>query len=123
MGPPQNVFCHSGGSGTVKEPLNASRSASSITCCVPTLRAMSFPSRIQRRTVSGLRPTRRAASGTVSMRALLVVACYNTGDGATSCALERHSGAKDGDVVGVEGAIARHHDRVEAQRLAQDHPV
>ena len=37
-------------------------------CCVPTFRAGSFPSRIQRRTVSGFLPVRRAASGTVIMR-------------------------------------------------------
>jgi hypothetical protein len=39
---------------------------------VPTLRARSFPSRIQRLMVSGFRPARRAASGTVS-----IVVYYN----------------------------------------------
>ena len=43
-----------------------------MTCWVPTFLAASFPSRIQRRTVSGLRPTRRAASGTVN-----IVVYYN----------------------------------------------
>lgn len=38
-----------------------------MTCCVPTLRARSFPERIQRRIVSGSLPVRRAASGTVNM--------------------------------------------------------
>lgn len=51
-----------------------SRSDSSITCCVPTLRALSLPERIQRRIVSGSRPARRAASGTVST----VARYYNT---------------------------------------------
>ena len=45
----------------------SSRSASSTRYWVPTLVERSLPSRIQRRTVSGLRPTRRAASGTVSI--------------------------------------------------------
>lgn len=53
-------------------PVNASRSASSTTCWVPTRVERSRPERIQRRMVSGLRPVRRAASGTVS-----IVACYN----------------------------------------------
>src|SRR5437867_1273196 len=43
-------------------------------CCVPTFLAGSLPDRIQRRTVSGFLPTRRAASGTVN----IVVAYYYT---------------------------------------------
>jgi hypothetical protein len=55
------------GSGIELAPVNAARSASSITCCVPTLRARSRPDLIQRRIVSGSRRARRAASGTVIM--------------------------------------------------------
>ncbi len=44
-----------------------SRSFSSMTCWVPTLLARNRPSRIQRLIVSGLRPTLRAAWGTVSI--------------------------------------------------------
>ena len=58
--------------GTAIPPrVTSSRSPSSMTCCVPTLRDGSFPALIHRRIVSGLRPTRRAASGTVSATALL----------------------------------------------------
>jgi hypothetical protein len=38
-----------------------------MTCCVPTFRARSFPSRIHLRMVSGFLPVRLAASGTVSI--------------------------------------------------------
>lgn len=74
IGPPQNVFCHSGGSGNRSDVSSryASRSCSSRTCRVPTLRAGSLPSRIHRRMVSGWRPARLAASGTVN----IVVANY-----------------------------------------------
>ena len=48
-------------------PVTAVRSASSIRCCVPTFCDRRRPLRIQRRTVSGSRPTLRAASGTVSI--------------------------------------------------------
>lgn len=51
----------------------AKRSAGSIRCCVPIRRERRRPERIHRRTVSGLQPTLRAASGTVSM----LLACYN----------------------------------------------
>lgn len=44
---------------------SASSASSSTRCWVPTRSERSRPSRIQRRMVSGLRPTRRAASGTV----------------------------------------------------------
>src|SRR5680860_471867 len=44
-----------------------SSSTSSIRCWVPTFSERRRPVRIQRRTVSALRPTRRAASGTVSI--------------------------------------------------------
>jgi len=46
------------------------KSSSSIRCCVPILVAFSRPERIQRRTVSGSRLVRRAASGTVSIVAI-----------------------------------------------------
>jgi len=49
------------------------KSSSSIKCCVPTLVDLRRPERIQRRTVSGSRLARRAASGTVS----IVVTYYN----------------------------------------------
>ena len=61
-----------GGSGTVAPSAGAARSASSIRCWVPTRCARRRPERIRRRTVSGLRRTRRAASGTVTK----VVTCY-----------------------------------------------
>jgi hypothetical protein len=47
--------------------VTSARSASSIMCWVPILVALRRPERIQRRTVSGSRLVRRAASGTVSM--------------------------------------------------------
>lgn len=46
------------------------RSPSSMRCWVPILVAFKRPDLIQRRTVSGLRLVRRAASGTVSIVAL-----------------------------------------------------
>jgi hypothetical protein len=46
------------------------RSPSSMKCWVPILVAFKRPDLIQRRTVSGLRLVRRAASGTVSVVAL-----------------------------------------------------
>jgi hypothetical protein len=49
------------------------KSFSSIRCCVPIRVALSLPERIQRRTVSGSRFVRRAASGTVS----IVATYYN----------------------------------------------
>lgn len=67
------VCVQKAGSGTEPAPVTAARSASSITCCVPTLRAARRPARIHRLIVSGLRPVRRAASGTVST----VVEYYN----------------------------------------------
>ena len=54
------------------------RSSSSIRCCVPILVAFKRPERIQRRTVSGSRLVRRAASGTVS----IVATYYNKSSGA-----------------------------------------
>ena len=63
-----------GNGRTVSASVKAARSFSSIRCCVPILVALSRPERIQRRTVSGSRFVRRAASGTVST----VVAYYNT---------------------------------------------
>lgn len=74
IGRPERVAFHAFGSGSISpSPRDPSRSASSITCCVPTLRARSRPERIQRRIVSGSRPAFRAASGTVSIG----VAYYN----------------------------------------------
>lgn len=46
--------------------MTCARSASSIMCWVPILVALRRPDRIQRRTVSGSRLVRRAASGTVN---------------------------------------------------------
>jgi hypothetical protein len=64
---PERVVIQPSGRGAISpSSSDASRSASSITCCVPTLLARSLPDRIQRLIVSGSRPTRRAASGTVS---------------------------------------------------------
>lgn len=56
------------GSSTVASA-DAGRSSSSIMCCRPTLRARILPARIQRRTVSGSRPTRLATSITVNIAA------------------------------------------------------
>lgn len=75
IGRPERVFSQGGGSGSISPSSSIdARSASSITCCVPTLRARNLPDRIQRRIVSGSRPARRAASGTVSTG----VVYYNT---------------------------------------------
>jgi len=65
IGSPVSVRPHGAGRGRLSAPIKACRSASSITCCVPTLRALRRPDRIQRLTVSGSLPTFLAASGTV----------------------------------------------------------
>ena len=62
-----------GSTNTAFASVSCARSASSIMCWVPILVARSRPERIQRRTVSGSRLVRRAASGTVSN----VASCYN----------------------------------------------
>lgn len=58
---------HPRGARSVASARISSRSASSIRYCVPTRIDRRRPSRIQRRTVSGLRRSLRAASGTVSI--------------------------------------------------------
>ena len=74
MGPRAAVRRQPGGKGrTDFASVTSARSASSIKCWLPILVARSRPDRIQRRTVSGSRLVRRAASGTVS----IVVAYYN----------------------------------------------
>jgi len=65
IGSPVAVRDQLGGSGRRWDITAAARSASSMTCWVPTLCARSRPDRIQRRTVSASRCSRRAASGTV----------------------------------------------------------
>ena len=62
------------GQATLRRRDERRRSDSSMRCCVPARRDRSRPDRIQRRTVSGLQRTRRAASGTVSIG----VAYYNS---------------------------------------------
>ena len=74
IGSPVAVSSHHAGAANTRAPATASRSSSSMTCWVPTFRAVSLPSRIHRRMVSGWRPVRLAASGTVN----IVVAYYNT---------------------------------------------
>jgi len=66
-GRPSDIVRHDLGTGSVSSFPTASRSRSSMTCWVPTRREWSRPERIHRRIVSGSRPTRRAASGTVSI--------------------------------------------------------
>src|SRR6266851_4159262 len=56
-----------GGRERVEPRVSRSRSLSSMRCCVPTRVARKRPDLIQRRTVSGSRLVRRAASGTVSI--------------------------------------------------------
>jgi hypothetical protein len=75
MRSPVAVRCQDAGRGTVASLVMRARSSSSIRCCVPILVAFSRPERIQRRTVSGSRLVRRAASGTVS----IVATYYNNG--------------------------------------------
>ncbi len=73
IGSPVHVVRHPSGMGVTPPRSRASaRSLSSMTCCVPILLARSLPERIQRRIVSGFRPVRRAASGTV----IIVVEYY-----------------------------------------------
>lgn len=75
IGSPVAVFRHASGSVRFETGMSVARSASSMTCCVPTRRERKRPDLIQRRIVSGSRRVRRAASGTVNM----LVAYYNTG--------------------------------------------
>lgn len=99
MGSSAAVRVQAEGRGAEPAPVSAARSASSITCCVPTLRAARRPARIHRRIVSGLRPVRRAASGTVST----VVAYYNTsgmGRAPVSTKLERLAWTLTGAICG-----------------------
>jgi len=70
MRSPVAVRCQVAGSGSVESLARRAKSSSSIRCCVPIRVAFSRPERIQRRTVSGLRFVRRAASGTVSIVAI-----------------------------------------------------
>ncbi len=67
-GDPSSSFCHSGGRGSIGyiSSRTSSTAPGSIRCCPPTVSACSRPSRIHRRTVPGLRPTRCAALATVS---------------------------------------------------------
>ena len=65
--PEANFFQRSGIGSETPAASSASRSDSAIRCCLPTLVARRRPERIHRLTVSGLRATRRAASGTVNM--------------------------------------------------------
>jgi len=68
MGRPDLVVLQPSGRGSgASSSRAAARSGSSITCCVPILRARSRPERIHRRIVSGSRPARCAAWGTVSI--------------------------------------------------------
>ncbi len=73
MRSPVAVRCQDVGSCSAASLVRRAKSSSSIRCCVPILVAFSRPERIQRRTVSGSRLVRRAASGTVS----IVVTYYN----------------------------------------------
>ena len=73
MRSPVAVRLQDGGIGRVASSARRAKSFSSIMCCVPILVAFSLPERIQRRTVSGSRFVRRAASGTVS----IVATYYN----------------------------------------------
>ena len=73
IGSPVAVLRHSAGRRISPGGTSARRSDSSMRCCVPARRDGRRPDRIQRRTVSGLQRTRRAASGTVIMG----VAYYN----------------------------------------------
>ena len=73
IGSPVAVFRQATGSDRSVAGMSIRRSASSMTCCVPTRRERRRPDLIQRRMVSGSRRVRRAASGTVSM----LVAYYN----------------------------------------------
>jgi hypothetical protein len=76
IGSPVAVLRQPDGRDGPETGTRARRSDGSIRCCVPTRRERRRPERIHRRTVSGLQPTRRAASGTVSM----FVAYYNIDD-------------------------------------------
>ena len=62
------VVRHAAGRRITGGATSVRRSASAMRCCVPTRCDRRRPDRIQRRTVSGLQRTRRATSGTVSMR-------------------------------------------------------
>src|SRR5690348_5179069 len=74
IGPWAAVRRHPAGSGRMDfSSATCARSASSIMCWVPILVARRRPDRTPRRTVSGWRLVRRAASGTVST----VVPYYN----------------------------------------------
>jgi hypothetical protein len=64
---PVAVRFQDAGIGSVASSVRRAKSSSSIRCCVPMRVARSLPERIQRRTVSGSRLVRRAASGTVSI--------------------------------------------------------
>src|SRR5487761_1113734 len=66
------------GNDRVSAPTRRAKSSSSMTCWVPTLVAFRRPDLIQRRTVSGSRLVRRAASGTV-----IIVATYYNKSGWT----------------------------------------
>jgi len=71
IGPCVAVRRHPDGNGnTALVSVSSARSPSSIRCWVPTLVAFSRPDLIQRRTVSGSRLVRRAASGTVNIVAI-----------------------------------------------------
>ena len=85
---PVAVRLHEAGIGSVASSVRRAKSSSSIRCCVPMRVALSLPERIQRRTVSGSRLVRRAASGTVS----IVATYYNNSNrrkGATDCEIGR----------------------------------
>ena len=74
IGPCVAVRRHPDGNGnTALVSVNCAKSPSSIKCWVPTLVAFRRPDLIQRRTVSGSRLVRRAASGTV----IIVATYYN----------------------------------------------
>jgi hypothetical protein len=64
---PVAVRRQAAGRGRVEAPTKRARSSSSMTCWVPILVAFKRPDLIQRRTVSGSRLVRRAASGTVNI--------------------------------------------------------
>src|SRR5260370_11771629 len=70
---PVAVRFQEAGIGSVASSVRRAKSSSSMRCCVPMRVALSLPERIQRRTVSGSRLVRRAASGTVS----IVATYYN----------------------------------------------
>src|SRR5487761_274567 len=79
IGPCVALWRHPDGNGnTALVSVNSAKSPSSIKCWVPTLVAFRRPDLIQRRTVSGSRLVRRAASGTV-----IIVATYYNKSGWT----------------------------------------